>query len=154
MDRISRSNLYMGMAILVSKRGTCPRAQVGAVLVRDKRIISIGYNGAPAGQPHCLDMGCIMVDKGCVRAVHAEANVIAFAAKQGISTLDATMYVTLEPCINCAKLMINAGIKEVVILGKAGSYPRSAAGIAMLKEAGIGLVYIDNDLTVEVDYTC
>lgn len=99
----------MGVAWLLSKRSTCERGQVGAVIVKDDRIISTGYNGAPPGMPHCIDVGCDMED-GCQRAIHAEANAIAFAARNGVSVHEASVYCTHSPCIACAQLMLSAGI--------------------------------------------
>lgn len=107
----------------VSKLGTCKRAKVGAVLTRDGRIISTGYNGSPPGQPHCLDIGCLMEDGHCRRTTHAEANAIAFAARYGISTQGATLYVygwitggDVGVCSICAKLAKSAGIVHTVVI--------------------------------------
>jgi len=151
--RMNRDTLYASVAILVAQRGTCNRARAGAVLVKDQRIIAIGYNGAPSGMPHCLDVGCEMKDGGCIRTVHAEANLIAFAAKEGISTNNCTVYITFEPCLTCAKLMINAGIRRVVILGKQGAYPRSADGVALLVKANVSMTYMDvGPLEIKYDY--
>lgn len=111
-NRISRDELLANVAKLVAKRSTCQRASVGAVLARDGRIISMGYNGAPAGIKHCEhDMA---IQEPCLRTVHAEANAIAFAAKNGVSTDGTTMYCTHSPCNDCAKLIINAGIAKVM----------------------------------------
>lgn len=96
-------------------RATCPRAQVGCVLVRGKHVIASGYNGAPAGMPHCTDAGCQMVDGHCTRAVHAEANAIAQAARYGNAIDGAWVYCTHTPCATCAKLLLSAGIAGVVI---------------------------------------
>lgn len=117
MERISRDFMFAKIAYIVAARSTCPRARVGAVLVKDNRIISTGYNGAPSGLHHCDDFGCEIDDNGsCTRTVHAEANVIAFAAKNGIPTQGSTLYTTVAPCYTCAKLLINAGVKEVVYM--------------------------------------
>lgn len=112
--RPSRDSVNMAMARAVSQRSTCNRAQVGAVIVRNGRVISTGYGGAPSGLPHCDEVGCLEKDGHCVRTSHAEAGAIAFAARHGIPTEGATMYVTHRPCLACAKLIINAGIREVV----------------------------------------
>lgn len=103
----------MAIAMIISERATCKRRKVGAVLVKDKRIIATGYNGAPAGANHCLDVGCLEVDGHCIRTVHAEASVISMCAKYGISTNDTELYVTTYPCVHCAKLLINAGVKKI-----------------------------------------
>jgi dCMP deaminase len=109
----------MEMAISASKRSTCTRKNVGAIIARDGRPISVGYAGAPEGLPHCLDQGCIPgPDGGCIRTTHAEANAISFAARKGIATQGATLYCTVSPCPNCAKLIINAGITSVQYLEK------------------------------------
>jgi dCMP deaminase len=148
--RMTREEMYAAMAIIVSQRGTCKRAKAGAVLIKDNRIVSMGYNGAPEGLPHCLDVGCLMEGGHCIRTVHAEANLIAFAAREGIPTKGCTIYVTFEPCLTCAKLIINAGIRRVVVLGERGAYPGSAAGVALLDQSSVILDYqhIDDILVV------
>lgn len=105
---------FMKIASAVSERSTCDRAMVGCVLVRDKRILTTGFNGSPAGQDHCDEIGHLMVDGHCVRTIHAETNAIIQAALHGVSTRDATCYVTHLPCINCTKALINAGITRIV----------------------------------------
>ena len=112
----------MSMAELAATRSTCIRRKVGAVLVKNRRIISTGYNGAPAGHQHCQDIGCIReqlnVPSGenheLCRGVHAEQNAIIQAALHGISTISATLYCTSKPCSICAKMIVNAGILNVV----------------------------------------
>ncbi|HOJ36951.1 MAG TPA: deaminase [Ignavibacteriales bacterium] len=106
---------FLKLAMLVSERATCPRMHCGCVLVRDKRILATGYNGSIPGEPHCEDVGCLIVDNHCVRTIHAEINALTQCAQQGISTQGATAYVTNMPCTNCAKALIAAGIKRVVI---------------------------------------
>lgn len=105
---------FMKIAEAVSERSTCDRAFVGCVLVRDKRILTTGFNGSPAGLDHCDEVGHLMVDGHCVRTIHAETNAIIQAALHGISTKNATCYVTHLPCINCTKVLINAGIERIV----------------------------------------
>ena len=118
----------------IAKESTCERGKVAAIIEREGRFISIGYNGSPSGMPHCTDIGCeIGPSGGCERTVHAEANAIAFAAKYGISTKDATMWCSMAPCYTCAKLIINSGIK---ILYYINDY-RDHRGIDLLKEAGV-----------------
>ena len=106
----------------VAERSTCLRAQVGAVIVRDKNILATGYNGSPAGLPHCLDVGCLVyrsttptgeVEENCFRCIHAEINAIAQAAKNGAGIRDADIYITHTPCIHCFKVLINTGIKRI-----------------------------------------
>ena len=106
----------------VAERSTCLRAQVGAVIVRDKNILATGYNGSPAGLPHCLEVGCLIyrsttptgeVEENCFRCIHAEINAIAQAAKNGASIRDGDIYITHTPCIHCFKVLINTGIKRI-----------------------------------------
>lgn len=115
-NRIPWDDYFMGIAREVSLRGTCGRKQVGAVLVRDRTILSTGYNGSPRGQPHCVEegVGCEMDNGHCVRTVHAEANAIAQAARNGVSSVGSTLYTTASPCYLCAKLIVNAGVVRVV----------------------------------------
>ena len=105
---------FMKIAAAVSERSTCDRAMVGCVLVLDKRILTTGFNGSPAGQEHCDEVGHLMVDGHCVRTIHAETNAIIQAALHGVSTRGASCYVTHLPCINCTKALINAGITRIV----------------------------------------
>jgi len=113
--RPSWDEYFLKVAMLVSERATCPRMHCGCVLVRDRQILSTGYNGSIPGDAHCEDEGCMIVDNHCVRTIHAEMNAILQCSSHGISTADATAYVTNMPCTNCAKALIAAGIKEVVI---------------------------------------
>ncbi|MFC1590356.1 cytidine/deoxycytidylate deaminase family protein [Candidatus Omnitrophota bacterium] len=132
---------FLKIAGLVSLRSTCVRRKVGAVLVRDKKILATGYNGAPAKIEHCERAGCIRKSLGIpsgqrhelCRGLHAEQNAFLQAALHGTSLKDATLYSTIQPCIICAKMVINAGINEVVI---AGSYPDKMAG-DFLKKAKV-----------------
>jgi dCMP deaminase len=107
---------FMQIAIQVATRSTCDRKHVGAVIVRDKTILSTGYNGSVRGMPHCDDVGHIMEDSHCIATVHAEANAIIQAAKNGTGIDGADIYVTASPCWNCFKLIANSGIKRVFYL--------------------------------------
>ena len=127
---------FMKIAYAVSERSTCDRAFVGAVLVRDKRILTSGFNGSPAGQDHCDEIGHLMVDDHCVRTIHAETNAIIQAALHGVSTKGATCYVTHFPCINCTKALINAGISRIVY---STSDRKDENAIGFLKAAEIEL---------------
>lgn len=109
---------FMEIAELVSERATCERLHVGAVIVKDNRILATGYNGSPSGMSHCSDDGCDVVDGHCVATIHAEVNAILQCAKHGISTDGASIYVTHYPCYHCAKAIAQAGIKEVFYLHK------------------------------------
>ena len=131
--RMSRETMFMRIAGIVSERSTCSRLKVGAVLVKDSRIIATGYNGAPKGLPHCDDVGCEMDNGACTRTSHAEANVIAFAARNGIATEGATLYTTHAPCYSCAKLLVNAGIQKIVF----GKEYRIKKGLRLLEECGV-----------------
>jgi dCMP deaminase len=121
--RPSWDEYFLEVASLVSKRSTCLRRSVGAVLVKDKKILATGYNGAPSGLKHCIDIGCLReklkIPSGqrheLCRGLHAEQNVILQAALYGVSTKGSILYVTNQPCVICAKMLINAGIEEIVI---------------------------------------
>ncbi|HTJ27816.1 MAG TPA: cytidine/deoxycytidylate deaminase family protein [Candidatus Limnocylindria bacterium] len=126
---------FMEIARTVATRATCPRASVGAVLTRDRRILTTGYNGAPRGVPHCTQVGCMMVDAHCQRAVHAEANAIVQGALHGVSLEGATAYCTHQPCAGCSKLLISAGVVRIVY---ADAYPDPIAA-ELLAEAGVAL---------------
>lgn len=128
----------MQIAATVAQRSTCNRAHVGAVIARDRRILTTGYNGSPAGLPHCDDAGHLMIDGHCVRTLHAEQNAIIQAALHGVTIEGATVYVTHQPCLNCAKMIINAGITRVVY---AGSYPDENSR-HFLAEANISLIHL------------
>lgn len=129
--RPDRELLMMQTALLWSKRSTCSRLQVGAVLARDKRIVSIGYNGAPKGLPHCSHTADD--DSPCKTAVHAEANVMAFAARNGVSTEGTQLFTTHSPCTGCAQLLVNAGVEVVYY----NIEFRDTFGIDFLRNAGI-----------------
>ena len=105
---------FMGIARQVAARSTCDRKHVGAVIVRDRTILSTGYNGSVRGLPHCDDAGHMMVDGHCVRTIHAEVNAVVQAAKNGTRIDGATIYVTASPCWNCFKTICNVGIKRIV----------------------------------------
>jgi dCMP deaminase len=113
--RPSWDEYFLKVAMLVSERATCPRMHCGCVLVRDKQILSTGYNGSIPGDKHCEDDGCLIVDNHCVRTIHAEMNAILQCSSHGISTQGSIAYITNMPCTNCSKALITAGIKEVVI---------------------------------------
>ncbi len=141
MSRPTLDEYFMEIASVVAKRSTCLRQHVGAVIVKDKRILATGYNGAPSGMPHCEEVGCLR-DKMAVpsgerqelcRGVHAEQNAIIQAAKFGISVDGGTLYSTHCPCITCAKIIINAGIKRVVY----GKEYADKRGLELLREAGV-----------------
>lgn len=105
--------MLLSVLEVVALRSTCPRAKVAACMLRNNAIMLLCYNGAPAGFPHCHDAGCIIEDGHCIRATHAEMNLIGLAAREGITTLGATIAVTHFPCVHCTKSIIRAGFKEL-----------------------------------------
>jgi dCMP deaminase len=105
---------FMEVARTVATRATCPRASVGAVLVREHRILTTGYNGAPRNVSHCTEVGCELAAGHCVRSTHAEANAVVQGALHGVQLEGATAYCTHQPCVNCAKLLISAGVVRIV----------------------------------------
>ena len=146
--RVSWDEYFMEIAEIVKTRSTCMRRQIGAVIVKDNRIITTGYNGAPSGCRHCTEIGSCYRQEHNIpsgerhelcRALHAEQNAIIQAARIENTTDGATIYVTNQPCVICAKMCINAGIKRIVYKD---SYP-DALSLEMLGEAGIELVKLD-----------
>jgi dCMP deaminase len=114
MGRVSWDDYFLDIADKVATRSTCNRLNVGAVIVKNRTILSTGYNGSISGTPHCDDEGHIMEKGHCVRTVHAEANAIVQAAKNGVKVEGASLYATYLPCWNCFKLIVNSGIKKIV----------------------------------------
>ena len=112
-NRVSWETYFMNIATEVATRSTCDRKHVGAVIVRNKNILSTGYNGSIKGLPHCDEEGHEMVDGHCIRTTHAEANAIVQAAKNGVSIDNSEIFVTASPCYNCFKLIANSGIKVI-----------------------------------------
>lgn len=146
-ERPDWDTYFMEIAQLVSKRSTCLRRKVGAVLVKDKRILATGYNGAPTGLLHCKEVGCVReklkIPSGerheLCRGLHAEQNAILQAAYHGVSIKGSKLYVTCHPCSVCAKMIINAGIEELII--KEGYPDKMAENI--LKEGKIKVRYLN-----------
>jgi dCMP deaminase len=122
LSRPSWDEYFLKMAMLISERSTCRRHHVGAVLARDRRVLSTGYNGAASGLKDCMELGCLRDEQGIdsgtrhevCRAIHAEQNAIIQAGQHGVSIAGATMYCTHSPCLICAKMIVNAGIERVV----------------------------------------
>ncbi len=121
-QRPSWDEYFMTITRQVAERSTCVRAKVGAVIVRDRNILATGYNGSPAGQPHCLDAGCLIyksqtpagdTEENCFRTIHAEINAIAQAAKNGAAIRGGDIYVTHTPCIHCFKTLLNTGVTRI-----------------------------------------
>ena len=138
--RVSWKDYFMNIAREVATRSTCVRKHVGAVIVREKTILSTGYNGSIKGLPHCDEVGCEMVDGHCVRPTHAEANAIVQAAKNGIQINQSEIYVTASPCYDCFKLIANAGIKIIYY----DEFYRDKRIIEKSKEIGIQLASLED----------
>ncbi|MFH1135939.1 MAG: cytidine/deoxycytidylate deaminase family protein [Pseudomonadota bacterium] len=148
MERPDWDQYFMKITDLVASRSTCLRRKVGAILVRDKRILATGYNGAPAGLPHCLDIGCLRQQENIpsgqrhelCRAIHAEQNAIIQAARHGVSVVGATLYCSAVPCIICTKMLINAGVECIHFREE---YP-DAMSQEMLAQAGVKLIKVES----------
>ncbi len=146
MKRPTWDEYFMKITLLVAERSTCMRRMVGAIIVKDKKIVSTGYNGAPKGLKHCLEVGCLRDEMGVpsgerhelCRGAHAEQNAIIQAAGSGTNMDGATMYCTDSPCSTCTKMIINSGIRRLV-LGK--KYP-DELGEKLIRESGIETVYL------------
>jgi dCMP deaminase len=137
-QRPSWDKYFMDIAFEVAKRSTCERTQVGAVIVKEKRILTTGYNGSPRGLPHCSEAGCLMDNGHCIRTLHAEQNAIIQAALHGVITEGATIYVTHQPCFLCAKMVINAGLVRIVYDKE---YPDDRSR-EFLEQAGVKLIVL------------
>ena len=160
-NRITRDEMFAQICQVVAQRSTCLRSQVGALIVKDGRIVSMGYNGPVSGMPACKEIPPgfqklldeynsyalakyeeykrninMCMGPGCTRSLHAETNAIAFAARAGVPVEGCTMYCSMSPCINCAKVIVNSGIQEVVFLEKY----RSEEGTELLQKSGIIVV--------------
>jgi dCMP deaminase len=144
---------FMQIAEVVAKRSTCMRRHIGAVIVKDRRILTTGYNGAPSGLAHCLETGCLRDKQGIpsgtrhelCRALHSEMNAIIQAAQYGVSTRDSTLYCTHQPCSVCTRMIINAGITRVVYTG---DYPDPFA-MELFRESQIELTRLDAKIKPE-----
>jgi len=121
-SRLSWDEYFMQICAVVAQRSTCTRAAVGAVIVRERNILATGYNGSPAGMPHCTEVGCLVytstnpdgrTEENCFRTIHAEINAIAQAAKSGVSIQGSDIYITHSPCFHCLKVLVNTGIGRV-----------------------------------------
>ena len=141
-SRVSWDEYFMNIARVVATRATCDRKHVGAVLVRDKTILSTGYNGSIRGLPHCSEAGHMMEDGHCVRTVHAEANAIIQAAKNGVNINGAFLYTTASPCWNCFKLIVNAGMRRILF----GEFYRDDRIFAVAEKLGIELADLSSVL--------
>ncbi|HWQ42511.1 MAG TPA: dCMP deaminase family protein [Desulfosporosinus sp.] len=144
--RPSWDSYFMQMAQVVARRSTCLRRQVGAVMVKDRQILSTGYNGSPSGLIHCAEIGCLRQSLNIAsgermeicRAVHAEQNALIQAAKHGVAIAGADLYTTHQPCVQCTKMLINVGIRRVVYIQP---YPDSLADV-MARESDLELILL------------
>ena len=154
--RPSWDEYFIDIVDLIKTRSTCVRRQVGALIVKDKRILATGYNGAPMGCKHCTQIGCLREELGIpsgqrhelCRGIHAEQNAIIQAAYSGVSVKGGVLYVTNQPCVLCAKMIINSGIVKIVFKG---DYPDELA-MKMLREAGIRVVKYEPSQTFEQEF--
>ena len=148
-DRPSWEKYFMDITQLVAKRSTCLRRSVGAVIVKNKRILTTGYNGAPSNIKHCIEAGCLREDLNVAsgerhelcRGIHAEQNAIIQAALHGVSIKDATLFCTNQPCSICAKMIINSGIKKIYYLSRYAD----TLSQSMLKEAAVEVIKLYTD---------
>ncbi len=136
--RASWDEYFMSIAQVVATRSTCPRKYVGAVIVRNRTILSTGYNGSIRGMPHCSDVGHMMEDGHCVATIHAEANAIIQAARNGVNIDGAAIYVTASPCWNCFKQLANAGVVRIAF----GEFYRDERIFEIAKQINIELVHV------------
>jgi dCMP deaminase len=138
MTRVSWEQYFMNIAKEAASRSTCDRKHVGAVIVRDKTILSTGYNGSIRGMPHCDEVGHLIEDGHCVATIHAEANAILQAAKNGVRIEGAEVYITASPCWSCFKMLANTGIKKIYY----GEFYRDERIFDVAKRLGIELIHI------------
>jgi dCMP deaminase len=136
--RVSWNEYFMNIAEQVATRSTCSRKHVGAVIVRDRTILSTGYNGSLRGAPHCDEIGHDMENEHCVRTVHAEANAVAQAAKHGVRIDESEIYVTASPCLTCFKLIANCGIRKIYFK----EFYRDERITEYARQAGVALVFM------------
>ncbi len=140
-DRVSWDEYFMAIARQVATRATCDRKHVGAVIVRDRTILSTGYNGSIRGLPHCDEVGHMMEAGHCVRTIHAEANAIIQAAKNGVAIAGADIYITASPCWLCFKMIANAGVQRIVF----GEFYRDHRIYEVAQALGIELIQLTED---------
>jgi dCMP deaminase len=142
MSRQSWDEYFLQIAKTVATRATCPRLNVGAVLVNDRNILATGYNGSVSGAHHCSSVGCLIVDNHCQRTIHAETNAILQAAKNGVDINGSYCYVTHSPCINCLKHLLNAGVSCIVWDQLYGTHPSK-----LLESLGVSWFHKDNSIS-------
>jgi len=141
MPRVSWEEYFMNISKEIATRSTCDRKHIGSVIVKDKTILSTGYNGSIRGMPHCDEVGHIMENDHCVATIHAEANAVLQAAKNGVMINKAEVYITASPCWPCFKMLANAGIKKIYY----GEFYRDERIFDVAKKLGIELTHINVD---------
>jgi dCMP deaminase len=137
--RLDWNEYFMIQAVLLASRSTCRRLSVGAAIVRDRRIIAGGYNGAVSGDEHCIDSDCYLRDGHCVRTIHAEMNAVLQCAKFGVSMDGASVYVTDFPCLQCTKMLLQAGVRHIYYLR---NYHNDEYALKLIKLKDIGVTQI------------
>ena len=150
VKRPSSDVRFMRLAREVASSATCGRAHVGALLVIDKQILATGYNGAVREQPHCEDVGCLMVNDHCVRTVHAEANAVAQAARHGVRVKGATLYTTTSTCWSCFMLAANAGVVRIVSGASYWATDQNDLVVRVAAEVGVELVDLSDEASPRV----
>jgi dCMP deaminase len=138
--RLDWDHYFMVQAALLAARSTCKRLSVGAVLVRDKRVIAGGYNGSVSGDQHCIDGDCLLRDGHCVRTIHAEMNAVLQCARFGVSVDGAAVYVTDFPCLQCTKMLLQAGIKHIYYLR---NYHNDDYALELLKLKDVSVTHLE-----------
>ncbi len=147
MSRITEREFVKGVVDLLARRSTCLKGQVGALALKDGRIIATGYNGAPSGESHCIDVGCDINSEGsCIRTTHAEANLISIAARFGISLEGIDVVCNYSPCFTCARLMVNAKINSLTYY----RFYKDTSGLDLLDRADIVTNYFGGPVTSKI----
>ncbi|SIS36777.1 ComE operon protein 2 [Salimicrobium flavidum] len=149
MARVEWDQYFMAQSHLLKSRSTCERLAVGAVIVREKRMIAGGYNGSVTGEVHCIDEGCYVVDGHCIRTIHAEMNALLQCSKFGVATEGAEMYVTHFPCVHCTKAIIQAGIKAVYYSADYKNHPYAEE---LLAHTGVHTEKVPSTVTIGDSY--
>ncbi|BAQ11508.1 deoxycytidylate deaminase [Bacillus sp. OxB-1] len=142
MERITWDQFFMAQCHLLAMRSTCTRLAVGAIIVRDNRIIAGGYNGSISGGDHCIDHGCYVIDNHCVRTIHAEMNALLQCSKYGSPVDGSTLYVTHFPCLQCAKAIIQSGVKHIFY---ATDYKNDPYAIQLFAQSGVSVQQVPFD---------
>jgi len=150
-ERIGWPAYFMMQAVMLASRSTCTRLHVGAVVVKDGRLIASGYNGSVSGTPHCSEVGDLVVDGHCIRAVHAEQNALMQLAKMGIASDGAEIYVTDFPCVHCTKFLLQAGIKKINYLRNYNN-DEFAMSLITAKQVALQQVKLTAETIARVDF--